>query len=476
MVAALVACKNDPVSNLNAPVVGPIPAAIQDRVKGLFGVQRVDFGTRVTALDAFARNAANFVTTDNRYITEWLGDGAPIGNSDFYGGSNWAQSFITVRQANGIMQDLPNVKPAYSAGDLAKAMGIVQTIKAYAYMLAAETRDTLGVPIHGPDEADPTQPAPILCARDAWQYIVAQLDSANAHLNVDTSMGIPFQLIPGAAAVSARAAPSTAVGAFAGFNRALAAKAGLELAYAIARSPGGTPPTPTTPGAPDLTALTRADSALHASFLYNPSALSAQTAGDFSEALAVYQSFTGASGDLANPMQAQITSYYVLKEALADIDPSDGRLAKLIPNPGGAAQTAYATKATGLALGMYQTVASPMPIIRNEELNLIEAQIRLGLGDFAGADAAINAVRTHVAGLPVVNPAGYTAVRDQILKELRASTIGEPGGDRAIAIRNYGVQLASTTTWGSVDTHATLQPLPVSEVDARAGKTGFTCP
>jgi hypothetical protein len=473
--ASVVACSQSPVGNLNAPSVGLNPTAFQARVIGALATQRADFGTRVLALDAFARNAANFTTTDNRYITMWLGDAQQIGNSTYYGTTNWAGQFVVARQINTIFQDLPNATPAYSAPQRAKLTGILQTIKALSFMYAAETRDTLGVPIAGVDEANPNTPAPILCARDTWRAIVALLDSGLASLNADTSAGLPVTLVQGMASVSQRASPSTAAGSFASFNRALAAKAGLELAYAIARSPGGTAPTPTTAGAPDAGALTRADSALHASALYNPGVLAPPAAGDFTEALAVYHTFSGASGDIANPMQGFESTYYILNEAIADIDPADKRLSKLMPSPFGAAGTPYNAVASGRTLSMYQNATSPMPIVRNEELTLIEAQIRLGLGDLAGAVAAINTVRTAVAGLPPVNPATYTAVRNQILKELRASTIGEPSGDRAIAIRHYALASVVDTTWGANDTHATVQPLPVNEADARNGNTAVTC-
>jgi hypothetical protein len=296
-----------------------------------------------------------------------------------------------------------------------------------------------------------------------------------AQLNVDPSPGLPIDLGAGFAAVNAQASPSTAAGSFAAFNRALAAKAGLELAYAIARSPGGTPPTPGSAGSPDATALTRADSALHASALYDPTALAPPGTGDFTEALAVYYTFSGKSGDIPNPMQALQPTYYVLKEAVADIDPADQRLAKLIPNKGPAG-TAYKAVASPLTLAMYQTPASPMPLIRNEELTLIAAQIRLGLGDIPGTQAAINAVRSRVAGLPNVTLVAYADARDQVLKELRASTLGEPAGARGQAIRDYGLAAVVNVTWGAADTHATVQPIPIADVTTRNGNTAYVCP
>src|SRR5262249_55602461 len=161
---------------------------------------------------------------------------------------------------------------------------------------------------------------------------------------------------------------------FAALNRALAARANLELAYAIARSPGGVAPTPSSAGLPNAAALNRADSALHASALYSPTTLAPPVAGGFNDALAVVHDLSGASGDLPNPVQAQLPTYYILKEAIADIDPADSRLAKTQDN--GVAGTSFGPiAASTFTFSMYPSPNSTMPIIRNEELNLFAAQI-----------------------------------------------------------------------------------------------------
>src|SRR6185437_5659838 len=105
--------------------------------------------------------------------------------------------------------------------------------------------------------------------KDAWAQIVALLDAANTNLNTAGGIPIPVTWPPGFASVSAVAGPSTVPGSFASFNRALAAKAGLEHAYAMARSTPGSSPDPTHPGAPDAATLTKADSAALASALIN---------------------------------------------------------------------------------------------------------------------------------------------------------------------------------------------------------------
>jgi hypothetical protein len=480
LVLAVGACNTDPVSNLNQVSPGTSHFGFEERFMGVLWTERFDFGTRVTMLDAFARDAGNFTTTDNRFITEWLGNGTEIENSTFYGTANWTNQFTGIRQSQGILRDLPSAVPAYSPGDIAKWKGMIYTIEALSYMYALATKDTLGLPVQGPLTSNPEVPQPILCARNAWQFIVALLDSGLTQLDVDQTPGLPVTLPPGFSRVSAQASPSTSLGSFAALNRALAARANLELAYAIARSPGGVPATPSSPGSPDAGALRRADSALHASALYDPASLAPPVPGGFNDALAVFHDFSGASGDLPNPVQAQLPTYYILKEAIADIDPADNRLAKTQPN--GTAGTSFGPlAASGFTYAMYPSPGSAMPIIRNEELNLFAAQIRLGLNDIPGAVAAINAVRTQVGGLPPLSAAGqtYISVRNQILKELRASTMGEPNGDHVAAIRDYGLPAVADTTWNSQptgDTHATVQPFPIPDVTARNGNTAYTCP
>lgn len=483
LVLAVGACSTDPVSNLNQAKPGTDHTSYNELFEGVLYLTRLNLGNQIIMFSSFSRDAINFTTTDNEFVTMWGGDGVAISPSRFYGVTNWTNWFTAIRQAQQLLTTLPNANPAYSATDLAKWKGIIYTIEAYAYMNADETKDTLGLPYNGP-LGDVNTPAPILCARDAWKAIVALLDSGETQLNVSQSAGLPMPLPSGFNAVGAQASPSTSVGSFAAFNRALAAKANLELAYAIARSPGGTPPTPTTTGSPDAAALGRADSALHASALYNPGALAPPGAGDFSEALAVYQNFSPLSGDIANPFQGTyLTTAYVLDEALKDIEAGDNRLVKLIPS-GSAAGTPYAPGvASSMTYGMYQQTSSPMPMIRNEELNLIEAQIRLGMNDIPGAVNAINAVRTNVGGLKAISASGqtYFTIRNQILHELRASTLGEPNGDRVSAIRNYGMPSVADTTWDHVakqgpDLHTTVEPFPVTDVATRNGNTAYTCP
>lgn len=474
LLLAVSACDTPTVPNFASPNPDvSTRAGLQTLVTGLFGGTRNDLVWIITEEASFARDAANFTNTDPRFITEFLGDGTPIGNSDF-GVFGWNNQFQMVKTADSILTALPGVNSpsVYTANERAQITGVVQTIKALNYMYLAEQRDTSGVPIGGDKLNDLGSPAPILCNKNVWKAIVAILDSANVALNVDPSDPLAITLPAGFSAVSATA------GAFSALNRALAGKANLELAYAIARSSAGSAPTPNFAGTPDQAALLRADSAIAASALYQPGSIAPPASGPFADPLAVYHTFSATSGDIVNPINGEIGTLRMLNEFVAAVDTANDLRwkAKFVANPAQPQQQGYSGVSAPFIFGFYPSVGSPIPIVRNEELVLIRAQIRLGLNDLPGAWTLINDVRTQVGGLaaePISTD--YATTRDALMREQRISTVLEAGGDRAIAIRMYGLAAAVDTTWGSGDTHATLMPVPITELAGRPAGA-LSCP
>jgi hypothetical protein len=343
----------------------------------------------------------------------------------------------------------------------------------------------------------------MLCNKDVWAYIVAVLDSGNAALNAAGSVALPVSLPPGFASVSAQAGPSTTPGSFAAFNRALAGKAGLELAYAIARNTAGTAPTPNSAGSPSVAALTRADSAIKASALFSPANITLPAAGGFSTAdpYGVYHAFSAQSGDLVNPVNGNIGTQAVLNDLVADVDTvHDARWkAKFSVNPNlPVSQPSFAGSASQYIYSYYGTPSSPIPIVRNDELALVDAQIQLGLGNFLNAANLVNQVHQQAGGFgtPVLPTVGlsYTQVRDSLMKEQRVSTVLEGSGDRDITIRMYGLAAVADTTWNATsgpdaaakatadkaegnfpDLHTTLLPVPISENSGRGGSYTLSC-
>jgi hypothetical protein len=466
---AFAACSDSNVPFFTAPTSVPnSPPGIQNAVTGLVSSMRGnDLFQFMVDLTGYARDGANYTNTEPRFITYELG---LIATDPAWSGA-WDNFYADILFSHQILATLPTVQPAYSSAQVAALTGVIQTLEAYNYMMLAEDHDTNGIAIQ---PAAPTNAPPGYCIKDAWKYIVALLDSANAQLMTAGATPIPVKLPSGFSSVSATG------GSFSSFNRALAGKAGLELAYAIARStPGGTPGL-MTPGAPDQAALVRADSALTASTLYSPANLGPTPAGGFTpDAHSVLHNFSAVSGDVVNPMNANIGTYVVLTTIPSSQDTiNDLRWkTKFIANPNPIQESGYASAASPYIYDMYSTPGAFIPIVRNEELVLVRAQIQIGLTNYATAAGLINAVRQNVGGLAAATiPTTYPGTRDALLHEQQISTAFEASADRMISIRMYNLAVQLDTTWGAKDLHTTVNPIPFAEVAARGGTFTKSCP
>jgi hypothetical protein len=465
----LVACKDSNVPFLTAPTNIPnSPAGLQNAVTGLISGSRNDIGGFMIDAAAFGRDGGNYTNTEPRFITYELGL-APISPA---WANTWANSYANILQSHQIITAISQVAPAYTAAQTSALVGVIQTIEAYNYMIVAEDHDSLGIAIL-PAATSGTTPPPAVCNQDGWKHITALLDSANASLQSAGSIAIPVTLPDGFSAVSASAT------AFASFNRALAGKAYMQLAYAIARGPGGVRPTPTTPGSPDQTALLAADTALAHTALLNLGALNPPSSGGFTpDGYSVLHNFSGKSGDAVNPMNGLIGTFRILNTIPSSQDTvNDARWkAKFTFTTVAPQQQSYDAPVSSYIYTMYATTDSYIPIIRNEGLALIKAQVELGLSHYATAATYINAVRTSVGKLPAATiSADYVSTRDALLHEQQISMAVEASGDRMIAIRMYNLAAQLDTTWGAKDLHTTLTPIPFSEVTARGGTFVTTC-
>jgi starch-binding outer membrane protein, SusD/RagB family len=500
VVLSALACNDTNVPYLTAPTsVANTPTGVQNAITGMFYAARIDVGSYAVIMASLTRDAANFTNTEPRWITEGTGIQPILFNDQFISDFVWDQEFNNAKFDNSILASLPNVKPPYASAQVEALTGVVQTMKALQFMMIAETRDSLGVSVYSIDGG--STPQPVFCNQDVWKYIVALLDSANVDLNLAGSTVVPVTLPSGFSAVDQFAGPSTAPGSFAAFNRALAGKAGLELAYAIARGTGAGP-TPTSPGTPNAAALTRADSAIKSSALYNPGAITTPTPGGFNVAdpYSVYHVFSAQSGDIGNPVNGMIGTMAVLWDLVYDVDTvNDARwLAKFSPNPNLVQQGSFNAIASPYIYSYYGSPSSPIPIVRNEELTLVDAQIQIGLGQYSNALTLINMVHEKAGGYasPLTVPNDYVDVRNALLREQRISTVLEASGDRNIAIRMYGMPTISDTTWNATsgpdaiavgtaeaalgtsitDQHTSVLPIPETEIDGRGGSYTLTCP
>ena len=484
-------CKDTAVPYFNSPTSIPTSTTgVQDAVTGLFGQTRSDQFDYLWFSTGFARDLFWFLGASPNTLTDVAGL-VQSSNGILICCGVWNSEYENAKQANLIIASLPKIS-AYSTQQVAAMTGVLQTIKALNFMYLAEMRDTLGIPLYA-IVSNPTDPP--YCNQDVWRYIVALLDSGFNQLTAAGTIAVPVNLPPGFASVARTASPASTPGAFAAFNRALAGKAGLELAYAIARATPGAAPTPTSAGTPDNASLVRADSAIAASALYDTTIIAPPAAGEFPlDAHGVYHTFSALSGDQQSPMTVYYFDFVTLFDLTADVDTlNDLRWKnKFVGDPQPVQVGAYAGVADPHLFLPYSTVTAPVPIVRAEELALVRAQIQLGLGNLGNAIALINQVHEKAGGFstPLTIASMYTAVRDTLLKEQRISTVFEGSGDRMISIRMYGLAATADTTWQattgpdgavatklhSVDYHVMNATLPPVELSSRGGAWTRTCP
>lgn len=499
---ALAACADSNVPFFTSPTSVPnSPQGIQNAVTGLFAASRNDLGAfqgvEFNTVAGYARDGAIFTNTEPRTVTYPLG----VLTLQPQVSNVWSQEYQNITQAQQILATIPKVSPALTTAQAASLQGVVQTMMAYNYMLIGENHDTVGLAILPAGLPTDATPPAAVCAKDAWEYIVALLDSAEANLETAGATTAPVKLPAGFEVVYASSGPPSTVGSFASFNRALAAKANVELAYYIARMSAGSAPTPGSPGSPSATILNTALTDLTASAMYNPTVLAPDPAGQFKEdAYDVAHDFSAQSGDLVNPIQQQIGTLAQLKDFIADVDTlHDLRWkTKFVTNPNPVQQQVYNPVAVftvgstswSYIYNMYSSTSSPIPIVREPQLIVWHGWIELGLGNYAAALADANLLRTVEGGLsayPASDASSYVTTRNDLMREQRPSTTWESSADRTIEIRNYGLQAVADTTWGTPghpnedpnvttgDLHTTASPIPTAELNGRGGTWSPSC-
>jgi hypothetical protein len=456
-------------------------SALQNEFSGALQGARSDVGAFTLSTDAFARSAAYYTPSEPRFVTEWTGDAAL--DDDNFGAGIWANMYTTVKTADtiiGILPTLTNNGTSIPTASIKALQGVMETTKALAYMYVALTHDTNGVAMNNPGGPITGNLAPILCARDSWKEIVAMLDTAKAELDAagpGTTLGVPnssftLQLPPGFSALGSTA------GSFEGLTLALRGRARIEYAYAIARGPGGTPPTATAPGSPDQSQLDSAITDITSSSLYTSSLSSGEAVA--ANDLGAFHSWSSAAGDVSNQIFGFAASVFVLEGAAKQIDTlHDQRfLAKFAIAPG-LPTSPGASLASSYAYLNNIGLATPTPIVRNVELQFLLARAYLGTGQLTQAAHTVDAVRTTVgglaSGLPGVNTADYASVRDFLMREMLPSLMEDGTGDQIVALRDYNLIMQDLTTWGSADFHTSMMNIPAVERTQRNNNFVTVC-
>ena len=473
---AVTGCNETAITDYNHP--GSFPhdqSYLQTEFSGVMDGARTVVGSYAIFMSGMGRDLAYFTPSEDRFVKQVTGEN-PIQNNNFIGTADWTQLFTTVKGADTLESAIPGMTQAngskYSAAQQAGLVGAIETIKALDFMYAAETRDTLGVPLTNVGNSGANKP--ILCNPTVWKDIVAMLTTAKTSLDQGGTTAIPVTFPVGFLVTPTASGATLTATQFEQFTLALRGKAEVEYAYAIARAGNGNP---------DPAQLNAAIADIQASGIYSAS-LTAGEAVPEADA-GVFHVFSTSPGDRVNPIFGTVAiDWFLLDGALAQMDTTDARFAAKFTDAGklsGAENNYTRSDGTPIASSWYYTDlngSAPIAIVRNVELQFLLAQAQLGLGQYAAAAATVDNVRQNVGGKASGIPAtlDFAHVRDFLLAEQRISLIGEGTGDRNIAMREYGLVKTVYTDWDdaanpTADYQSSIMPLPITEVDGRNGQT-----
>lgn len=391
------ACKVEPILDPNNPsassiIINASLSELQNLADGSESGMRESLNAYYDDLCVIGREYYRFSTSDPRFTSDLLGkSNAVLDNNTFYLTNPFSGRYRVIRNTNILIDALTNTKAAITEPQRKAGIAYAKTIQACQLLSVLNLLYNNGVRV---DVKDPDKPGPFLNLQQSLDAIISLLNEANTDLKNNTA-DLPFST----SLYSKNAAQ------FSKFNRALAAR------VAIYKQDWVT-----------------ANTALTESFM--------DLNGDLN--LGVSHIFSAAGGDQLNPLFFPRNSNGETRVAhpsfVKDAEAGDKRLSKV------ALRTSTATQ-DGLQSDydfyLYKTNVDPIPIIRNEELILIYAEVKAQTGLTAEAVSAINKIR-NAAGLS--NYSGSTdktSLINEILKQRRYSLFGE--GHRWIDMRRYNM-------------------------------------
>jgi hypothetical protein len=401
-VLALTACKEVNVPNLNSPNVDQLLAAprastVNTTALGLLVGARAVAGTYASQLGVFGRESYNLDQAEARFVLSWLAQ--PLTPGGFGTDLGWSATYRQVLTAQTILDIVDNV-PDYTAAQKDAVKGFTKTFMALAFIDQLRVRDTFGIVL----DVDPTAQnlGEFVTREQGFDRAAVLLDEAKVHLAAGGA-AFPFTLTTGFAGFNT---PTN----FVRFNRAI--KARMEVYRQRWND-----------------ALT----ALNESFISTASTTTAalQTG--------VYHTFSASAGDATNGLfdpapRALVAHPSYLTDAQRRADGSaDLRTAKVVA---GITLTNQSVS-SNLRIVVYPTNIAPIPIIKNEELILLRAEVYNGLGNRTSAIQDLNFVRVNSGGLTAL-PSDFSGdIVDEILYNRRYSLFFEYG-HRWHDMRRYG--------------------------------------
>lgn len=392
----LSACEVDPLvdpNNSDPNLIGADASLsdIQNLAHGMEAGMRNDINFYLDDVSVIGREYYRFSTSDPRFTSDLLGkQSATLDNNTFYIVNPYAARYRVIKNANILIDALTNTKaPTVTEAQRKAGIAYAKTIQAYQLLLVLNLLHDNGIRV---DVKDPDNLGPFLSREQSLDAIMGMLNEANADL-AGNATDFPFS----STLYSSNAAE------FSKFNRALAARVAIyQEDWAAAQT------------------------ALEGSFF--------SLTGDLNTG--AYHVFSAAGNDQLNPLFFPITSSGETRVThpsfITDATPGDERLSKAPPRD----NEFQDDLESDYHFFLYKTNTDPMPIIRNEELILIYAEVQAQLGNGGEADKALDRIRTEAGLSGYSGPTDKAALINEILYQRRYSLFGE--GHRWIDLRRYG--------------------------------------
>lgn len=357
-------------------------ATIQSLVTGAEAGLRTDIGVYLRDLLVVGREAYYLEPADPRYTNELMKGPVDPGG------------FLAMRPWNANYKVIQNCLNLAASGD-AGASGVGKTFHAYALWRILSLTDDNGARLNYDGDIS----ASVASKSEVLAEIASLLDGGYSDLS-GAGSAFSFTLSSG---FSGFDTPS----AFAQFNQALRAR------VAVNQDDWST-----------------ASSALGNSFV--------DDAGDMSAG--VFHVFSSAANDQDNGMFEDASNDFIKlmvhPSYATDAEEGDGRYAANVSvRDTSMPVITYDDLTSNLAPTVWASSYDPVPVIRNEELLLLRAEVAIGNGDYASAESDMNIVRA-AAGLAGYSDTDASNAVDRVLHEKRYSLFFE--GQRLIDMRHYG--------------------------------------
>lgn len=380
-VFAFNACSLEKVVDPNFPGVESLAgnatqSQLNSLVAGQFSLARNGMGTYLQVTGTLGKELFNFNVTESRWLTE-LNGLRPIDNSAFYNGATTGfglpirQANILIAAANKTTLATPEQKQAY--------IGVANTFKGLAYLLMSNVQYQNGVRLN---VEDPFKPSKNGTYAEALTGIAAFLEAGSSALDA-AGTSFPFTSPTGFAGFNTPAQ-------FKKFNRALALRVALyQKDY------------------------TKAAALLPLTFVDEAASLN----------LGPVNTYNATPPDIANPLvNVSSATIVAVEKIFNDIEAGDDRIGKVtLVNP----PLSYTSGLPSAYLSKWRsninnaTTSTSIPIIRNEELILIKAEIAASKAapDLVEATRVVNLIRVAHGLGTVATFATADAAVTAILKE-----------------------------------------------------------